>query len=227
MNAFGNNYYPVPISDGSLFTSESFEKAMLKSLSGKRVWVKGKWFDVIEKATTSKTVYVPLDQVNSYQPEFGDYEKEYNGMTLELLVSVDVKPIKLDNSFTLSNRYKVIQKVENELNESISKLEKLELDKKLLKQLESIKAERLLINKVKMFNDFVSSKDFGVEALNNKKSPVSTININETDLIVPNELIGKLYTKNNKNYLATTESRLENALKWLKDNKMEATLIEA
>ena len=52
-----------------------------------------------------------------------------------------------------------------------------------------------------MFNDFVSSKDFGVEALNNKKSPVSTININETDLIVPNELIGKLYTKNNKNYL--------------------------
>ena len=227
MNAFGNNYYPVPISDGSLFTSETFEKATLKSLSGKRVWVKGKWFDVIEKATSSKTVYVPLDQVNSYQPEFGDYEKEYDGMALELLISVDVKPIKLDNSYALSNRYKVIQRVENELNESISKLEKLELDKKLLKQLESIKAERLLINKVKMFNDFVSSKDFGVEALNNKKSPVSTININETDLIVPNELIGKLYTKNNKNYLATTESRLEDALKWLKENKMEATLIEA
>ena len=80
---------------------------------------------------------------------------------------------------------------------------------------------------MKMFNEFVSSKEFGVEALNNKKSPVSTINVNETDLIVPNDLIGKLYFKNNKNYLATSESRLEDASKWLNDNKMEATLIEA
>ena len=227
MNAFGNNYYPVSISDGSLFTSESFENITLKSLSGKRVWTKGKWFDVIEKETISKTIHVPLDQVNTYQPEFVDYEKEYNGLALELLVSVDIKPIKLDNSYSLSTRYKVIQKVENELNESISKLEKLDLDKKLLKQLDSIKSERLLVNKVKMFNEFVSSKEFGVEALNNKKSPVSTINVNETDLIVPNELIGKLYFKNNKNYLATSESRLEDASKWLNDNKMEATLIEA
>ena len=227
MNAFGNNYYPVSISDGSLFTSESFENITLKSLSGKRVWTKGKWFDVIEKETISKTIHVPLDQVNTYQPEFADYDKEYNGLALELLVSVDIKPIKLDNSYSLSTRYKVIQKVENELNESILKLEKLDLDKKLLKQLDSIKSERLLVNKVKMFNEFVSSKEFGVEALNNKKSPVSTINVNETDLIVPNELIGKLYFKNNKNYLATSESRLEDASKWLNDNKMEATLIEA
>ena len=78
-----------------------------------------------------------------------------------------------------------------------------------------------------MFNEFVSSKEFGVDALNNKKSPVSTINVNEADLIVPNELIGKLNSKQNKDYLATTVSRIKDAKEWLKENKMEAVLIEA
>ena len=164
--------------------------------------------------------------MNLYNPEFDSYEKEFKGIALELEVIVDVKPIKLDNSYNLSNRYKEIQKTEARLNESLSKLEKFGLDKQSQKQIDNIKSERLLINKVKMFNDFVANIDFGVDALKNKKSSIQTINVNETDLVVPNELIGKLYSKSNKDYLATSESRLSDASKWLKDNKMEAILIE-
>ena len=70
-------------------------------------------------------------------------------------------------------------------------------------------------------------KEFGVDALNNKKSPVSIVNVNEEELNVPNELIGKLYTKQSKNYFATTKERIADAKQWLKENKMEAVLIEA
>ena len=52
------------------------------------------------------------------------------------------------------------------------------------------------------------------------------ISINEEELNVPNELIGKLYTKQSKNYFATTKERIADAKKWLKENKMEAVLIE-
>ena len=40
-------------------------------------------------------------------------------------------------------------------------------------------------------------------------------------------MIGKLYTKQGADYLATTKERINEAKKWLKENKMEAVLIEA
>ena len=227
INAFGDNYYPISIGDKSIYTAESFENQTVDSLIGKKIWVKGKIYNVEEKEIINDSVNVPLDEVETFEPDFDSGEKSFDGITLKLTVSIDVRPLKLDGSYALSNRYKTINKVENELKESIAKLEKMDLDKKLLKQLESIKSERLLSEKVKMFNTFVASKEFGVDALNNKKSPVSIINVNEDELSVPNELIGKLYTKQNKNYLATTKERISDAKKWLKENKTEAVLIEA
>lgn len=227
VNAFEDNYYPISIHDNSIYTAESFENQTVNALLGKQIWFKGKIHNVEEKESVNETVYVPLDEVESFKPDFESSEKSFDGITLSLTVSINVKSIKLDGSFALSNRYKTIQKVENELKESIAKLEKMDLDNKLLKQLENIKSERLLSEKVKMFNAFIASKEFGVDALNNKKSPVSTINVNEDELNVPNELIGKLYTKQNKNYLATTEEHINDAKKWLKENKTEAVLIEA
>ena len=224
---FENHFYEFDCSDGSLFKAESFSNTSIDRVVGKNIWFKNTKYIVNEDDEVSYDVKVPLNEVNSYVPNFDEEKVKYKNKTKSLTIKCNVYPIKLDESFTLSNKYKTISKVEAQLIEGIARLEKMDLDKKMLKQIESIKAERLLINKIKMFNDFVSSKEFGVEALNNKKSPVSTINVNESDLIVPNELIGKLYTRNNKNYLATTESRLEEAFKWLKDNKMEATLIEA
>ena len=227
VNAFGNNYYPLSIGDGSIYTAESFENQTVGSLLGKKIWLKGKIYNVKEKEAIDDSVNVPLDEVETFEPDFDSGEKTFNGIALSLTVSIDVKPLKLDGSYALSNRYKTIQRVENELKESIAKLEKMDLDKKLLKQLESIKSERLLPEKVKMYNAFVASKEFGVGALNNKKSPFSIINVNEDELNVPNELIGKLYTKQSMNYLATTKERVNDAKKWLKENKMEAVLIEA
>ena len=227
VNAFGDNYYPLSIGDNSIFTAESFESETVGSLLGKRIWYKGKIYKVEDKENINSAINVPLDEVESFEPDFDSSEKTFNGITLSLTISIDVEPLKLDGSYALSNKYKTIQRVENELKESIAKLEKMNLDKKLLKQLGSIKSERFLSEKVKMFNAFVASKEFGVDALNNKKSPVSIINVNEEELNVPNELIGKLYTKQSKNYFATTKERIADAKKWLKENKMEAVLIEA
>ena len=194
---------------------------------GKKIWFKGNTYGVEEKETISDSISVPLDELDSFEPDFSSSEKTFKGIVLNLTVFIDIKALKLDGSYALSNKYKAIQKVENELKESIAKLEKMELDNKLLKQLESIKSERVLSEKVRMFNEFVASKEFGVDTLNNKKSPVSIISVNKDELNVPNELIGKLYTKQGKNYLATTKERVDDAKKWLKENRMEAILIEA
>ncbi len=227
VNAFNDNYYPLSVSDNSIYTAESFEKETIGALVGKKIWFKGNIYDVEEKETISDSISVPLDELDSFEPDFGSSEKTFKGIVLNLTVFIDIKALKLDGSYALSNKYKAIQKVENELKESIAKLEKMDLDKKLLKQLESIKSERTLSEKVRMFNEFVASKEFGIDALNNKKSPVSIINVNKDELNVPNELIGKLYTKQGKNYLATTKERVNDAKKWLKENRMEAILIEA
>ena len=227
VNAFGDSYYPLNISDKSIYTAESFENQTVGSLLNKKIWFQGRIYDVKEKENLNDSVNVPLDEVDAFEPDFDSSEKTFNGIALSLTVSIDVQPLKLDGSYALSNRYKAVQRVENDLKESIAKLEKMDLDKKLLKQLESIKSERLLAERIKMFNAFIASKEFGVDALNNKKSPVSTINVNEEELNIPNELIGKLYSKQNKNYLATTKERISDAKKWLKENKMEAVLIEA
>lgn len=227
VNVFEDNYYPITISDNSIYTAESFENQIVNSLLGKKIWYKGKIYSVEEKESINGSVDVPLDEAETFEPDFNSSEKAFGGIALSLTVSIDVKSLKIDGSYALSTRYKTIQRVENELKESIAKLEKMDLDKTLHKQLESIESERLLSQKIKMFNAFVASKEFGVDALNNKKSPVSIIKVNEEELIVPNELIGKLYTKQNKSYLATTKERLNDAKKWLKENKMEAVLIEA
>ena len=213
VNAFGDNYYPLSIGDNSIFTAESFESETVGSLLGKRIWYKGKIYKVEDKENINSAINVPLDEVESFEPDFDSSEKTFNGITLSLTISIDVEPLKLDGSYALSNKYKTIQRVENELKESIAKLE-------------SIKSERFLSEKVKMFNAFVASKEFGIDALNNKKSPVYIVNVNEEELNVPNELIGKLYTKQSKNYFATTKERIADAKKWLKENKMEAVLIE-
>ena len=224
---FEKKYYLFNVDEDSIIRAESFSKKPLSELDGKKLWVNGKEFEILKNDLLESEERVPLDLVDSYSPDFDSKAEKYSNYTLELEIRINVLPIKLDNSFSLSNRYKTIARVESELNDGLAKLLKLDLEKKLIKQLESIKSERLLINRVKMFNEFVASKEFGVDALNNKKSPVSIINVNEEELNVPNELIGKLYTKQSKNYLATTKERIADAKKWLKENKMEAVLIEA
>ena len=225
VNTFLDNYYPINIEDDSIYSAESFENKTVISLLGQKIWYKGNTYIVEEKEEISFTKNVPLDEINNFEPNFDDYEQSFNGIVNSLTVFITVEPIKLDSSYTLSSRYSEIQKVENVLKESISKLESMHLEEKMQKQLENIKFEKQIPEKIKMFNNFISNKDFGLDVLNNKKT-ISPIIVNEDNLKVPNELIGKLYTKQNTYYLATSNDHLADAKHWLKDNGVEAILIE-
>ena len=227
IKSFLENYYPIPLADGSFFKAESFENQTLQTLFGKEIWYKGKIQQIKENDELNVRYNVPLDQEKLFIPDFDEKEKEYTELTLSLTVKCEIVPIKLDGSYALSNKYKVIERVNKELKEGIDRLKKLNLEVKFEKQVKSIEEERNLTNKIKMYNAFVSNKEIGVDALNNKKSQIPTIKVNEEELVVPNELIGKLYTKNNNNYLATSVERLEDAKKWLSDNRVAAVLIEA
>ena len=91
--------------------------------------------------------------------------------------------------------------------------------------MELISSERIIKNKIELYNKFISSEDFGVEALNNEKKKFKSI-VYDSNLEVPNELIGKLYEKNKTNYLALkSEDKIDEASKWLKENNLEAVLI--
>lgn len=226
VNAFGNNYYPISISDNSIYTAESFEHEVIKNLLNKTIWYKGNEYLVEESKTISGTVHVPLDMVDTFEPDFEKYEQSFNGIVLSLKVQTLIEPIKVDDSYVLSNKYMIISRVENELKEGLSRLEKMDLEKDLNKRLQSIKDEKLLSNRIKMYNSLVSSNEFGLDSLNNKNSKMKTISVNEEDLKVPNALLGTLYAKQGKNYLATTVEHIDDAKKWLKENQIEATLIE-
>ena len=221
---FPNSYYPFEFAK-DCFSHQTFANNKVASLVGKEVFVNGKTYDVLEKDTISDEVYVYLNEYDNYQPDFEPIANRYNQFTKELEVSVVVKTIKADGSYRLSNRYEIIDRTNKQIEEGLSKMEKL-LDESQIKKIDSVRKERILGNKVKMFNELVLNKEFGVASLNQKKSPISTINVNESDLYVPNELIGKLLTKNGFNYLATKQNRLEEAKQWLADNKVEAFLIE-
>ena len=80
--------------------------------------------------------------------------------------------------------------------------------------------------KVQMFNELVLNEEFGVASLNVKKSPVSTINVNEADLCVPSDIVGKLLVKNGRTFMATSLEHIVDAKKWLAENGVEASLIE-
>ena len=227
VKTFLKNYYSIPLSDKSLFKFESFSNKSLSELSGKKIWYKGKLFDIKESDSANYTQSVPLDMIEAFVPNFDEKEKEYSNFTLKLTINFDIVPIKLDGSYSLSKRYGVIDNAKKQLDDGLLKLEKMGLDAKYKKQLESIESERDISEKIKMFNTFVSSQEFGVEALNNKKSSIPTIKVNEEDLQVPSEVIGRLYSKNGKAYLATSLKFVEESKKWLKEHKFEAELIEA
>ena len=222
---FLDNYYPTEALEDNLYIGKSFENAELFSLESQNIWYKNRNVFVKSSDTVSETKFVPLDKVQTFSPDFDEIIKKYDELALKIEVNVDVRPIKLDGSYALSPKYKVIAKAENDLAEGVAKLKKMELEEGAAKQLDSIEGEHNLPLKIKMYNAFVSDKEFGVGALNNKKG-INTININADDLVVPNELIGKLYTKNNQLYFATSFDYMNEAMEWLKENKTEAVLIE-
>ena len=95
-----------------------------------------------------------------------------------------------------------------------------------LTNIKKIQDERSLSERIRKYNEIIKDKEFGVEALVDKKNAFKQISFKEDDIIIPSDIIGKLYLKDKKNYLALKdESKIGDAKKWLKDNKLEAVLI--
>jgi len=84
----------------------------------------------------------------------------------------------------------------------------------------------LLLERIRKYNEFLSQTEFGEETLKNKKASVSKINVGKEEISVPQELLGKLYTKSNKQFMALKdEDKITEAKKWLSENNQEATLV--
>ncbi len=228
IEVFPNKYYPFDFGDNH-FDYESFANKTIGSLVEKEIIVSNKRQIVKEKDVISEKESVYLDELDSYSPDFEKVVNQYSGYAREIEVIVDAESKAVDSSYKLSSRYEIIKNVNQKIENGLQTMEKLfDSTKENEKRIDSVRLEKNLSLKIKMFNELVKNEEFGLASLNTKKSPVSTIsNVNESDLVVPNELIGTLYSKNNTLFLATTLQRLDEAKKWLKDNKTEAHLIEA
>lgn len=224
---FPDKYYPFNFGNNH-FDYESFVERSVESLVGKEIVVNNKKYVVSKRESIEDNDSVYLDEFENYLPTFENVAKQFSGYTNELEVSVNVKAKRADSSYRLSKRYEIIQNVSKQIENGLATMEKL-LSKNdgSLKRIDSIRKERNIAIRLKMFNDFVGDKEFGVASLRDKKSPVSIIsNVNGSDLVVPNDLIGTLYSLNNNLYLATSLERITEAKKWLNENKVEARLIE-
>lgn len=223
LNVIENQYYSI--SDWySLKKAESFSDIYLGSLFNNQLWIDGKIVNIKKNDVIKREYYKPLDEYKSFVPDFDSIEEEYKDYTLSLDVNVTVNPIVLDNSYKLSDSYKKLDDLNKSLDKYLAELDKLIDDKDAKKQLNSIKSERNIFEKAILYNVFIESEDFGVEALNTK----TKFNRVTYDLswVVPSDLLGKLYTKGKDLYFALNdESRIDEANNWLKDNNLKAVLI--
>ena len=223
LNAIEDQYYSI--SDwSSLVKAESFSDTYLDNLFNNQLWIDGKIVNVKKNDVIKREFVKPLDEYKSFAPDFDGIADEYKDYTLSLDVNVTVNPIVLDNSYKLSDSYKKLDDLNKSLDKYLEELDKLIDDKDAKKQLNSIKSERNIFEKAILYNVFIESEDFGVEALNTK----TKFNRVTYDLswVVPSDLLGKLYTKGKDLYFALNdESRIDEANNWLKDNNLKAVLI--
>ena len=223
VNPFENFY--LAINDWkSIIRSESFKDLPLSKLYGRRIWVDGKNIIIKKQDSISKTFIKPADEYKNFQPDFEEIANEYTEYALCLDVVVNVNPMVLDSSYKLADNYKKLENLSNELSKRLEELSKLLDDKKAKKQIETIASEKIIKEKVNLYNKFIEDNEFGVDSLNNKKA-FSKLKFEE-DMLVPSDLIGKLYKKGKELYLALSkETRIDDAKKWLQENNVKAVLI--
>lgn len=223
---FNDTYYNIE-SDLSFFEKKSFNNLTISQLFGKRLSINEKEVIIKDKDVLLKTVNLPLDIYKSYQPDFISLANEYKGYVKNLQIIVDINPIVIDSSFKLSSRYEERNKVLSNIQINLNKVKNLitKEDDDLLKQIIRIEKEAVLKEKISLYNKFFNENEFGDKTLRNANVSVSLKY--DLKLEVPNELIGKLYTKQNQMYFAlTSEFRIDDAKSWLQENKLEAILVK-
>ena len=216
------------IGGSSLKIGESLDptKATPKDLIGKDIFYKGHKQTVVDAETLTETIYVPVGEVANYQPDFDAIYARRAQVSAETNVVVDVVPMKRDNSYQLSSNYAVKKRIDEQINDALGRLQKLNLDKAIEKKVQSVGSERIFEEKVRLYNDLINSLDYGVDALKNQKNSFKSINQSKESFIVPHEMVGTLLSKGKGLFLAiSSEAKANDAKAWLRENRLEATLI--
>lgn len=208
-------------------TSFDPEHTTPHDLVWKEIFYKGKRLQVRDVESISETVYVPVGEVDEYEPNFDSIYARRTQISVRTEINVDVLPMVRDGSYQLSSNYKNHRQIEEQIQSSLERLEKLDLDDKdVAKRIKSVQSEKVFEEKVRLYNELVSGLDYGIEALKNKKNSFPTINQSKESFVTPHELLGTLLVKGKANYLALAdEDKLKEGKDWLKENGIEATLI--
>ena len=158
-----------------------------------------------------KKVLLPLDEYKSYEPNFDEIAKSYNGFTTLLKVKCEINPIELDSSYKIHPNYSNYKSLDSQVSNNLERLLKLD-ESKINKVIKKIQDERSLSERIRKYNEIIKDKEFGVEALVDKKNAFKQISFKEEDIIIPSDIIGKLYFKDKKNYFALKdESKIDDA----------------
>lgn len=202
-------------------------RATPKDLVLKRIFYKGKEYQVQDVECIDETVYVPVGEAENYEPHFDSIYNNRKQITVATEINVDILPMVRDGSYQLSPNYRNHRQIEEQIQSGLEKLEKLDLDDKdIAKRIKTVQSASVFEEKVSLYNELISELDYGIEALKNKKSSFPTINQSKESFVIPHELLGTLLVKGKANYLALAdESRLKEGKAWLKESGIEATLI--
>lgn len=231
INLFENYYIPCKISD-SIFNGKSFKDKKLSDLLNKNLWISGKDQSIKEERIIKETLYKPLDEYKTFNPDFNSYYTEaIDKYTCLVNIEIEILPLVIDKTYSISKRYSNIEKVTDTISSKIKDIRKLVSDEKVeksfKKQLDKIENTRILVDKIKLYNKLIEDIKLGDDSLLNKKDKrYQPISINEKDILAPNDLIGKLYEKNNFLYLAIkNEDDVLLAKNWIDENKEKAILV--
>lgn len=225
---FDDIYAPIGNDIKHLVIGRSFKDTKIGLLIEKDLWFDGKKRVIKKEEKFSSTIYMPIDEYKKYEPDFDAiYDKQVKENYGLVKINVDVQPLLIDSTYQVSRKYDRRSKIEKQLDENLNRIKKL-ADEDNIKIVENIIGTNLLSERIMKYNEFLTLNEFGEETLKNKKANVSKINIGKEEISVPQELLGKLYTKANKQFFAIKdESRISDAKKWLKENNQEATLVLA
>jgi len=213
--------------DNCIELAESFENLTYQELVGKSAWIDGKKTTIEENLKITKTLELPLDSYKDFEPDFENYiNNNQLGKYMTIDVILDIQPIKIDASYKLSNRYKRREEIIDSIDANVDKLIKIfEDEEKLLNQ---IKSESRIVEKAKKYNAFIENNESGLKVLKTKKNKnaFKKVIVNENDIAVPNEIIGKLYDKNNSLYFAVEdEKQIKKAKEFLKEHNLAAVMV--
>lgn len=227
VNAFGEIYLPVKLEEQTLFRGESFHNKKMRDLINKKIWFNGKQCEVQSEKTITESVYLTLDEMDNFTPDFEKVANRNTDLVCTLNVEIDVQNIVLNDSFKRHPNYQEKAKAEDALNNAIQKIENLKIDG-IEKQLLTIKNAKVLDEKIGLFNNLLKKEDgkIGDKVLNKKENAISPIVVSQEKIAVPSNVLGDLYVKDGKTYFAVdSASDYKQGKQWLHDHKMEGSVI--